>query len=102
MTVFPICSTQPEWCRPELERDLPDTPYKTACVLFRNLGRGKFEELFDLAGPAMRELHSSRGRCGIPGDFDNDGDMDILIMNMNEPPSLLRNDISGSHHWPSR
>ncbi len=82
---------------PELERDLPDTPYKTACVLFRNLGGGKFEELFDLAGPAMRELHSSRGAAF--GDFDNDGDIDILIMNMNEPPSLLRNDVSGSHHW---
>jgi hypothetical protein len=33
------------------------------------------------------------------GDFDNDGDIDILIMNMNEPPSLLRNDMSGSNHW---
>jgi len=33
------------------------------------------------------------------GDFDNDGDMDILIMNVNEPPSLLRNDVSGGGHW---
>jgi len=33
------------------------------------------------------------------GDFDNDGDVDILIMNMNEPPSLLRNDVSGGGHW---
>ncbi len=33
------------------------------------------------------------------GDFDNDGDMDILIMNINEPPSLLRNDASGGGHW---
>jgi hypothetical protein len=41
--------------------------------------------------------HSSRG-CAF-GDFDNDGDVDVLIMNMNEPPSLLRNEyISG----PSR
>jgi hypothetical protein len=82
---------------PELERDLPDAPYKTPSVLFRNLGRGKFEELLDLAGPAMKELHSSRGAAF--GDFDNDGDIDILIMNMNEPPSLLRNDVTGSHHW---
>ena len=29
------------------------------------------------------------------GDFDNDGDVDILLMNMNEPPSLLRNDCRG-------
>ncbi len=33
------------------------------------------------------------------GDVDNDGDVDILIMNMNEPPSLLRNDMTGSNHW---
>ena len=32
-------------------------------------------------------------------DFDNDGDLDILIVNMNEPPSLLRNDLKGKHHW---
>jgi hypothetical protein len=33
------------------------------------------------------------------GDFDNDGDIDILVVNMNEPPSLLRNDVSGADHW---
>src|SRR5207245_8124366 len=33
------------------------------------------------------------------GDFDNDGDMDILIVNHNEPPSLLRNDVTGNSHW---
>ena len=85
---------------PEVEKDLPDAPYKTPAVLFRNLGGGKFEELLDLAGPAMQELHSSRGVAF--GDFDNDGDMDVLIMNMNEPPSLLRNDVSdvgGTGHW---
>ena len=82
---------------PEVERPLPDAPYKTPNVLFRNLGGGRFEELLDLAGPAMKELHSSRGAAF--GDFDNDGDMDILIMNMNQPPSLLRNDVSGSSHW---
>jgi hypothetical protein len=41
--------------------------------------------------------HSSRG-CAF-GDFDNDGDLDILILNMNEPPSLLRNDQRGANHW---
>jgi uncharacterized protein YijF (DUF1287 family) len=82
---------------PELEASLPDAPYKTPNVVFRNLGGGRFEELLEEAGPAMRELHSSRGAAF--GDFDNDGDIDILIMNMNEPPSLLRNDTSGPNHW---
>src|SRR2546425_3811447 len=82
---------------PEVEQSDPGAPYKTPSVLFRNLGGGKFEELLDLAGPAMQELHSSRG-CAF-GDFDNDGDLDILIMNMNEPPSLLRNDAPGQNHW---
>jgi hypothetical protein len=41
--------------------------------------------------------HSSRG-CAF-GDFDNDGDLDILIVNMNEPPSLLRNDLQVKQNW---
>ncbi|MGE5326512.1 MAG: CRTAC1 family protein [Deltaproteobacteria bacterium] len=82
---------------PEVERKYPEFPYKTPRVLFRNLGGGRFEELLDLAGPAISEAHASRGVAF--GDFDNDGDLDILIMNMNEPPSLLRNDLSGTGHW---
>jgi hypothetical protein len=82
---------------PEVEKVHPDYPYKTPRVLFRNLGNGKFEELVDLAGPAIGEAHSSRGVAF--GDFDNDGDVDILIMNVNEPPSLLRNDVAGGGHW---
>jgi hypothetical protein len=82
---------------PEVERTLPEVPYKTPNVVYRNLGGGKFEELLEEAGPGIVEPHSSRGAAF--GDFDNDGDIDILIMNMNEPPSLLRNDVSGSHHW---
>jgi hypothetical protein len=82
---------------PEVERKLAEVPYKTPCVLFRNLGGGKFEEVMDQAGPGIVEAHCSRGVAF--GDFDNDGDLDILIVNMNEPPSLLRNDVSGGNHW---
>jgi hypothetical protein len=82
---------------PEVERKIPDAPWKTPNVIFRNLGNGKFEELLHEAGPGVMEAHSSRGAAF--GDFDNDGDVDILIVNMNEPPSLLRNDISGTDHW---
>lgn len=82
---------------PDAVEKVPDAPFKTPNVLFRNLGGGRFEELLDQAGPAMAELHSSRG--AIFGDFDNDGDVDVLIVNLNEPPSLLRNDVKGGNHW---
>ncbi len=70
--------------------------YASPRLIFRNLGNGTFEELSGMGGPAMREMYSSRG-CAF-GDFDNDGDVDILIINHNAPPSLLRNDVSGGNH----
>jgi hypothetical protein len=81
---------------PELERQLPNYPDKCPRTLWRNLGDGTFQSVSD-AGPALASRHSSRG-CAF-GDFDNDGDLDILIVNMNEPPSLLRNDVRGQNHW---
>lgn len=51
----------------------------------------------DRAGPGIAALHSSRGAA--VGDFDHDGNLDILVMNMNEPPSLLRNSNKSGNHW---
>lgn len=82
---------------PEVEKTLPQYPNKNPRVVFRNLGNGSFEELIEEAGPGVAAVHCSRG-CAF-GDFDNDGDLDILIVNLSEPPSLLRNDISGDNHW---
>ena len=82
---------------PEVEQKLPAYSHKTPRLVFRNLGDGRFEELIEEAGPGIAAAHSSRG-CAF-GDFDNDGDVDVLVMNMNEPPSLLRNDVSGGGHW---
>jgi enediyne biosynthesis protein E4 len=82
---------------PSVERKLPQYTHKTPRAVFRNLGNGTFEELVETAGPGVAERHSSRG-CAF-GDFDNDGDLDILIINMNEPPSLLRNDVRQSPNW---
>lgn len=82
---------------PEVEKKVPAYPYRTPRVVFRNLGGGKFEELIAEAGPGVAAAHSSRG-CAF-GDFDNDGDIDVLVVNLNEPPSLLRNDVTGGRHW---
>ncbi len=82
---------------PELERVYAKYPAKNPRIIFRNQGDGTFVELGDEMGPAISAKHISRG-CAF-GDFDNDGDLDILIMNRNEPPSLLRNDAPAGNHW---
>jgi enediyne biosynthesis protein E4 len=82
---------------PEVERKLPQYANKTPRAVFRNLGNRTFEELVEEAGPGVSDAHCSRG-CAF-GDFDNDGDLDILIVNLNEAPSLLRNDIKQKQNW---
>jgi hypothetical protein len=82
---------------PELERTFARFPARSQPILFRNLRNGMFAELGEEAGPAMHARHVSRG-CAF-GDFDNDGDIDILVMNQNDPPSLLRNDAPKKSNW---
>ena len=81
---------------PGIETKYPQYPYQTPRVLFRNLGQGRFEQLTD-AGSGIAAVHASRGAAF--GDYDNDGDVDVLILNRNEPPSLLRNDLAGNNRW---
>jgi len=83
---------------PEIESRFPQYPLRTSRLLFHNVGHGRFEQILSgSAGVSIDDPHCSRG-CAF-GDFDNDGDLDILIMNLNEPPTLLRNDVSPTQHW---
>ncbi|MEP7364865.1 MAG: CRTAC1 family protein [Acidobacteriota bacterium] len=87
---------------PELEKKDPAEAYTNPRLVYRNLGPSpaggaRFEDVSALAGPAIAQRHASMGAAF--GDFDNDGDIDVLIMNQNEPPSLLRNDYTGTNKW---
>jgi len=88
-----VCGT----IAPELEKVYPKYPARDPRLVFRNRGDGTFVELGDETGPGISAHHQSRG-CAF-GDFDNDGDLDVLILNQNEPPSLLRNDAPSGNHW---
>src|SRR5438874_1897609 len=78
---------------PEVDTRKLHFTFKQKKILYKNLGNGRFVDVSSSAGPAVTEPRPSRGTAF--GDFDNDGDVDVAIINMNEPPSLLRND-SGS------
>jgi hypothetical protein len=82
---------------PELEEFFTGYKYKNPRILMRNLGGGVFENLSDDSGAGITECHSSRG-CAF-GDFENNGKIGVAIMNMGEPPSLLRNLSSNSNRW---
>ncbi len=82
---------------PEIESAMPQYPHRGPRVVFRNQGGVRFQQVTDASGPAPRAPRSSRGAAF--GDFDDDGDVDVLVMNMNEPPSLLRNDYAGANAW---
>ena len=63
--------------------------YAQQNLLLENRG-GRFVDVTDAAGPGFAVVESSRGLA--VGDYDNDGDLDILILNLDAPPTLLRND----------
>jgi hypothetical protein len=82
---------------PEVDKLNIDIHYKDRPVLYRNLGNGKFLDISESSGPGILERHSSRGAAF--GDFDNDGQVEVLVNNQNEPPSLLRQSSSNRNHW---
>jgi hypothetical protein len=64
--------------------------YEQANLLLENDGTGRFTDVTDQAGPGFELVRSSRGLAA--GDYDNDGDLDLLITNLDATPTLLRND----------
>ena len=75
---------------PEIEGLVPNNPYRQRRLLYRNIAGRRLERARPPDGSAIAAAHSSRGLA--IGDYDNDGDTDVFVNNMNERPSLLRND----------
>jgi hypothetical protein len=71
--------------------------YRQPKLLYRNLGNGRFEDVSAEAGAAITAENLGRG-CAF-GDFDNDGDVDVIVNNLDGPPSLLRNDGGNRNNW---
>ena len=72
-------------------------PYAERKLLFRNGGDGRFSDVTSQAGAAFGALEVSRGLA--LGDIDNDGDVDVIVNNLNGHPTLLINQIGNRHHW---
>ena len=80
-----------------IERYHADTKYAEPKLMFRNTGRGIFENVSDQLGPDFALPRVSRGVA--VGDFDNDGKLDVLVSNNGQPPQLLRNNGRNANHW---
>ncbi len=82
---------------PEADRIRGIAGFKQPNLLFRNLGNGHFLDVSSTAGPGLKILASSHG-CAF-ADYNNDGNIDVLVSHNNEPPSLLRNEGGNKRNW---
>ena len=84
---------------PEVDRLHIDIHYRDRAILYHN-EHGKFVDISESAGPGILEKHSARGLAFA--DYDNDGSVEALVNNQNEPPSLLRmqpGNRGPANHW---
>ena len=82
---------------PEVSEREDESGYRERKVLYRNLGNGRFADVSLTSGPGILEKVAARG-CAF-GDFDNDGDIDVLVNCVNDLPQLLRCDQSSRNNW---
>ena len=82
---------------PEIDNYHFGESFKNPRLVYRNLGNGNFKDVSAAMGPGITARFSSRGAAF--GDYDNDGGMDVLILNMNDRPSLLHNVGGNKQNW---
>jgi hypothetical protein len=73
------------------------TSYHARNILLRNNGQGRFTNVSDQCGDGLLPKLSSRGAAF--DDLDNDGDIDVVILNSRSGPTILRNESIGGNHW---
>ena len=79
-----------------IESRIARVRYKEPLLLFENTGKG-FKDVSATSGAVFSKVFSGRGMA--VGDFDNDGDLDVLVSNNGEPPLLLRNQGGNKNNW---
>jgi hypothetical protein len=82
---------------PEVDGSHLDAPYAEHKYVYRNLRNGQFEDVTNRAGTGMTDAVPARG-CAF-GDYDNDGNMDIVVNCVNAAPQLLRCDATIQRNW---
>jgi hypothetical protein len=83
----------------EIGRVQPKIKYSEPPLLFHNLGAKKFENVSSAVGADFTKPLVGRG--AIYGDFDHDGDLDVLLTSNNGPTHLYRNDGGNKNKWIS-
>jgi hypothetical protein len=82
---------------PEVAQLPGEAAYKQRKVVYRNLGDGRFEDVSERLGPPVTTPKAGRGAAF--GDYDNDGDLDVVVNNVHDRPDLFRLDSPPSSHW---